>query len=703
MNFLPFDTPDFAGRAAELGLLTRPGPAAAVWLIDGMAGVGKTALAVHAAHRLCGQFPDGQLFVDLQAHTQGREPVEPTRALETLLRQLGVPTGRIPEPVTDRAALWRAEMAGRKVLAVLDNAADTGHVRPLLPGASHSLILVTSRKRLTGLDGAQVLSLDLLPTVDAVDLFTRILGDRADVEPLAVLDVLQLCGFLPLAIRIAGARLQHRQRWTVGYLASRLRNQRRRLAELTAEDRGVAAAFALSYQHLHPAQQRMFRLLGLHPGQGTDAGAAAALADVTPERAEVLLEGLLDAHLLIQAEPGRYAFHELMREHATATASARESAAARHDALTRLFDHYRQAASSAIDMLYPYGRPYQPKLPAPASSAVSFGTVAEASSWLDAEHANIIAVGSYAANHDWPAHASHLAARLRPYLDGHGCYADALTLHSQALRASRQLGDRAGQGRALLDLGLTCQRLGRYEAAKDHSLEALRIYRETGDRAGEARAENTLGNLHLRGGDEDQAYEHLLRALQLSRDIGNRAGEAHVLGNLGVIYTYRGDHARAGEHHRRALDLHRDLGNRGGEADALANLGRAYQQHGEHRQARNHLEEALSLYRELGYRRGEADALNSLGEAARSTGDPAQAIACHAAALTLASQIGSAPEQARAHEGLARAHRDLGHNGPAREHASHAADLYTRLGLPDAAAVRAILASLAAGSREDSG
>ena len=436
VNFLPYDIPDFAGRAAELGQLTRPQPGAgaAIWLIDGMAGAGKTALAVRAAHRLASRFPDGQLFADLHAHTPGREPVEPGTALDFLLRQLGMPAERIPASVTDRAALWRAELADRKVLAVLDNAASAGHVRPLLPGVSDSLLLITSRRRLTGIDGARVLSLDLLPAEDSVGLFTQVVGGRADAEPLAVLDVLQLCGFLPLAVRIAAARLLHRPQWTVSYLADRLRDQRRRLTELSAEDRGVAAAFTVSYQQLDSAQQHIFRLLGLHPGRDFDARAAAVLAGVTPEQAEALLEDLLDAHMLLQHEPGRYTFHDLLREHARATASAEETAAARHDALTRLLDHYTQAAAAAISMLYPFIDRHRTRVPTPATPAASLGGTAETARWLDAERANLIAACTHAAEHDWPAHASQLAATLFPYLYSYGHHTAALTLHTEALR-----------------------------------------------------------------------------------------------------------------------------------------------------------------------------------------------------------------------------------------------------------------------------
>ncbi|WP_457452118.1 AfsR/SARP family transcriptional regulator [Streptomyces sp. M18.1] len=319
-NFLPYDSPDFSGRAAELAqLLAEPrgeDGEVTVSVIDGMAGIGKTALAVHAGHRLDERYPDGRLFVDLQAHTAGRAPMDAGSALGVLLRQLGIPAEQIPVSVAERAGLWRAELAGRRVLVVLDNVAGTDHVRPFLPGATRSLLLVTSRRRLTGLDGAACLSLDPLPAADAIELFTRIVGQRVDDEPLAALDILHLCGFLPLAVRIAAARLRHRQQWTAAHLADRLRDQRRRLAELSTSERGVAAAFAMSYQQLETEQRRMFRLLGLHPGPDVGSRAAAALAGVTPERAERLLEDLLDAHMVRQDEADRYTLHDLLRQYA---------------------------------------------------------------------------------------------------------------------------------------------------------------------------------------------------------------------------------------------------------------------------------------------------------------------------------------------------------------------------------------------------
>ncbi|MEO3790556.1 BTAD domain-containing putative transcriptional regulator [Nonomuraea sp. B10E15] len=691
-NFLPYDIPDFAGRTVELERIAGLGPGSTILTIDGMAGIGKTALAIHAAHALAGRYPDGQLFVDLQAHTAGHEPIEAGAALETLSRQLGVPAERIPSSVAARAALWRAELAQRRVVIVLDNAADTDHVKPLLPGASDSLVLVTSRRRLVDLDGARTLSMDVLPAKDGVRLFTSIVGVRATAEPSAVLDVLQLCGFLPLAVRIAAARLHHRPRWTAGYLAGRLRDERRRLAELSTPDRGVAAAFTLSYRHLDAERQRMFRMLGLHPGRDVDVHAAAALAGVPADHAETLLEDLLDAHVLAQYEPGRYTFHDLLREHARATVSAEETVEARHDALTRLLDHYLRTAAAAIAALYPFGGLRRPSLAAPET--VSFVDGAEASAWLDGERANLVAACSRAADGDWPVHAGRLATVVHPYLDGHAHHADAIIVHTKALEAARRGDDTAGEALARLDLAWVRWRQGRYEESYEVCGPALDLCRAAGDRLGESRAHNTLGNVCLRRHAYERADHHLEQALALSREIGNPVGEAYTLSSLGVSHQRQGRHRAALDHHRRALALHRRLGNRSGEAGVLDLLGQDYLAQGRYEQARDQHRHALELYRELGGRSDEAAPLNGLGEAGRCLGDHDQAVARHCDALAVAREVGNRAEEARAHEGLARTHHDRGRVDAARDHAERSRRLYADLGVPEAAAVEEFLAEL---------
>ncbi|MFC4011471.1 tetratricopeptide repeat protein [Nonomuraea purpurea] len=689
-NYLPYDIPDFAGRAGELERIAGSGPA--IMTIDGMAGIGKTALAIHAAHRLADRYPDGQLFVDLRAHTAGQQPLDAAAALETLSRQLGVPAERIPASLTARAALWRAELATRQVVIVLDNAADTDHVRHLLPGASGSLVLITSRRRLVDLDGAHALSMDVLPLRDGTALFASIAGERAAAEPGAVLDVLQLCGFLPLAVRIAAARLHHRPRWSVAYLAGRLRDERRRLAELSTSDRGVAAAFTLSYEHLDPAARRMFRLLGTHPGRDVAAPAAAALADVPVADADALLEDLLDAHVLTQHEPGRYTFHDLLREHAHGTAAAEESDEARHAALTRLLDHYRGTAVAAIGHVYPFGGRRRPAVP--AAESVPFLDAAEAIAWLDAERANLAAATSHAANNGWPVHAAHLATTLHPYLDGHARHADAITLHTKALEAARRRGDQAAEALALLDLAWTYWRQGRYEEASGACVPAMELCREIGDPLGESRAHNTLGNVCLRRHAYERAERHLTRTLELSREIGNPVGEAYALANLGISHERQGRLEEALGHHRRALELHRRLGSRNGEARVLDLLGQVHRRRGEHERARDHHRQALELYRELGTRGEEVAPLNGLGEVARCLDDPDEAVARHGAALAIARELGDRPEEARAHEGLARVHGDGGRIDAARDHAKRALDLYAELGVPEADQIEMFLAEL---------
>ncbi|WP_217369351.1 AfsR/SARP family transcriptional regulator [Nonomuraea antri] len=653
-NFLPYDIPDFAGRTGEIERIATHRPDVPILAIDGMAGIGKTTLVIHAAHRLAEHYPDGQLFVDLQAHTAGHEPVEPAAALETLLRQLGVPAERVPATLAERAALWRAELADRRAVVVLDNVADTAHVLPLLPGAAGSLVLVTSRRRLIDLDGAHALSMDVLPAKDGVGLFTSIVGERATAGPSAVLDVLQLCGFLPLAVRIAAARLRHRPRWTVEYLAGRLRDERRRLAELSTPDRGVAAAFALSYVHLDAPHQRMFRLLGVHPGRDVDAYAAAALAGVTVDEAETLLEDLLDAHVLAQHEPGRYTFHDLLREHARATAAAEEDDAARHDALTRLLDHYRHTAATAVGLLYPFGKLRRPAVPEPDSEPVPLRDQAAALAWLDAERADLVAAGGCAADGDWPAHAAHLATLLHPYFDDHAHHADAITLHGKALAAARRGGDRAAEALALLDLAWVHWRQGRFAEAYETCRPALELCRESGDRLGQSRAHNTLGNVCLRQRDYEQADHHLTRALELSRELGNPVGEAHSLSSLGISHERQGRHDEALDHQLRALELHRRVGSRNGEARVLDLIGQVY----------------------------------------RRQGRPEQAGEQHRQALELARELGDRLEEARAHEGLAHACRDGGAVDEARDHAKRALERYTELGVPDAAGVESLLAEL---------
>ncbi|MFI8963054.1 tetratricopeptide repeat protein [Streptomyces sp. NPDC053493] len=697
VNFLPVDLPDFTGREEELDRLTGSwaGGVVAISAIDGMAGIGKTSLAVHAAHRLADRFPDGQLFVDLQAHTAGLDPLDASAALEVLLSQLGVPAERVPASLADRAALWRAELSGRRVLAVLDNALSADQVRPLLAGTTTALVVITSRRRLTDLDGAHALSMDVLSAAEAIELFTAIVGERAAAEPVAVLDVLQLCGFLPLAVRIAAARLHHRPRWTVEYLAGRLRDQRRRLSELATTERGVAAAFTLSYQQLDSEQQRMFRLLGLQPGRDIGPAAAAALTGLPLDRAEQLMEDLLDAHVLAQHRPGRYTFHDLLREHALATADAQEPPEARSAALDRLFTYYLHGASAAMNHLYPEGKNRRPLIPEPNTVTSSPCDETEAVGWLEAERANLIAIGHHTAGHGRHAHTIHLAATLHRYLLGHAHHTDALTLHGLALEASRHIGDTAAEARTLLDLGeVRYWWYGHYEQAVENYQHALRLSADIGDQGAQARALQNLATCHWRQREYDQSRGHYQQSLDMFRALDDHAGEARSLTGLGLVHEHHGRYAEAHDHHRQALRIYQETGSRIGEIVVLNNLGLVCRRRGSYDQARHHHGDALRLCRTFGFRGDEAESLNGLAETARSMGQLAQAVDHHEAALTVAWEVGYHTEQARAHDGLARTHRHLGQLDRARHHAQQALDLYTTLDVPEAQEIHDLLRDL---------
>lgn len=382
---------DLLQRGDDLEVNTN---SATILAIDGMAGVGKTTLAVHAAHQLSHRYPDAQLFIDLQAHTSGQDPITAASALDRLLRALGLPGERIPRDLVDRSAEWRAQLARRRAIIVLDNASDASQLRPLLPGTANSAVLITTRRRLTGLDNIDLLTLDVLSPPDARQLFRIAVGDdRPNAEPAAADEILHLCGYLPLAIRIAASRLQHRPAWTVAYLASKLRDQQQRLVELQAEDRSVGGAFTLSYQCVVPEHQRFFRLLGLLPCGDVDAFTAAALTDATPQHADEVLEDLVDAHLLQQPAPGRYRLHDLVRVYAAAHTTDDERATA----IARLVQYYLHTAAAAMDVIAPDERHRLPE-PAPARMVLPrLADHSQAMEWMETEYSTLLAVSHYAA------------------------------------------------------------------------------------------------------------------------------------------------------------------------------------------------------------------------------------------------------------------------------------------------------------------
>jgi tetratricopeptide (TPR) repeat protein/DNA-binding XRE family transcriptional regulator len=746
---LPQAVSDFVGRMHEQNVLTdlfdtagsTCGPIV-ISAIAGTGGVGKTALAVHWAHRAAERFPDGQLYANLRGYDPDR-PVAASDALTAFLRALGVVGQDIPPEEDERAALFRSLLAGRRMLIVLDNARSAEQVRPLLPGAPASVVLVTSRDALTGLvarDGATRLDLDLLPLADAVALLRALIGERVDADPGAAQALAAHCSWLPLALRVAAEMAAARPGVPLAAIAAELADQRRQLDLLDAGGdprTGLRAVFSWSYRNLDAITARTFRLLGLHPGSDVDARAAAALAGTTVPLLGPVLDMLVRAHLLQFADPGRYRMHDLLRTYARELAAASDTEDAQQAALTRLFDHYLCTAAAAMNVLFPSERHRRPDVGAVRVAIPRLADADAARAWLDAERANLVAAAAHAASHGWPGHVIGLAATLFRYLESAGHYPDIVAINTHASRAARDTGDRAaeaealnnltivdlqqgrytqaigqleqalalyretsnqaGEARALGNLGIVLYQQGRYAQAIGYQQQALKLRRARRDRAGEANTLNNLGIIDLRQGRYAQAAGHLGQAMALYREIGDRDGEAYALSNLGDVNARQGSHRRAARHLERALALFRKASDPVGEANALTNLGTLSLLRGRYPQAGDHYRKAVNLSRKIGDQSSQAEALNGLGETLLATGRAGDARAEYDIALRLADQIGDKYQQARAYDGLARAHHAVGRSGQARSHWRKALTLYADLGTPEADQVRSRLGQVPAG------
>lgn len=616
-NDLPGDIPDFAGRAQDLDeiLAAVPSGCVAITAIDGMAGIGKTTLAVRAAHRLAARFPDAQLFVDLHSYTEGVEPRTPSDALLALLTALGVPAHEIPDGLDARAARWRAEMAHRKALVVLDNAGSAAQVRPLLPGTG--LVLVTSRRRLVDLDAAHTVSLDVLSEVDALNLLASIVGPKADVE--ACREIVRLCGYLPLAVRIVGARWRSRPAWTALDLMRRLTEQR--LSALAAGERSVANAFSLSYQQLTSAQQRLFRRLGLHTGEDWDAHLAAAVIGSTRAEAEQLLDELLDVHLVQQKENGRYRFHDLLADHAKAMVEPEE----RTEAVVRILDHYLHNAAASALRIAP-GRPqihadvtYEPVDPP------VFTTPVEALAWQEAERRNLRAAVYLAAYEGHYRYAWQLPHHFSHYLLLRGSGRERVEVQSVALAAARRLGDLQARAEALRGLGSAYLGQDELEKATTHLHEALALMRQIGDLRGEASTMGLLGMIARERGEFDQAMEYFLPAAELMRKVGAPTGEANALHNIAIVHAERGDSDEAIAHLQRSLSLLQAHGDVRSSAMVLHDLSFVHFGLNNDEESVSCAERSLAAYQESGDQRGEAIATSEFAYWRYEVGDFAAA------------------------------------------------------------------------------
>jgi DNA-binding SARP family transcriptional activator/tetratricopeptide (TPR) repeat protein len=740
---LPPDIDDFTGRQATTAQVQRlleneEATAIVISAIAGKAGVGKTALAVHVAHRLRPHFPDGQLYVNLrgaEAHA-----LDPSDVLAMFLCVLGVDGARIPEGLEERVQQYRARLANRRVLVVLDNAASEAHVRPLLPASSGCAALVTSRVCLSGLEAAHPLHLDVLDPDQAVQLLATLAGPgRVAAEPQAAQQIARLCGLLPLALRIAGARLANRPNWPLALLAQRLADEHRRLDELATGDLEVRASFALSYHGRGQAERRLFRLLGVLVAPSFPAWVAACLLEIDLAEAEGLLERLVDAQLVEaarqdQANQLRYRLHDLLRVFARECLEAEEPDLAQQASLERLLGAYLSLAERADAVLEPSGLARYGSDPGRAQHAnhPAVATVDhDPLGWFEAERASLVAAtqqaydaglwelcwrladilaGFFADRTHWDdwqhTHTLALAAARRTgdrnaearVLGSLGDLHtdrqrmdDAIRCLEQGLAAFREAGNCRGELQCLLSLGDIDVRQGRFADATARLQQGLARSRQLGWRGGQARALYDLGDVHHYQGRLEEAIGCLEQSLMLLRAVGDRAWEAAILRSLGLAYSTQGRFGEAIACLEQSLALARAAGDRHGQAYVLQSLGQAHYKQGRLGDAVGCLEQGLVLARAIGDRIAEAYGLHTLGDIRRAQGRLEEAAGCLQRSLATFRDLGYRQWEARALTSLGKLQAAMGDQAAAQAAWHPALAIFRELGMPEAAEVAARL------------
>ncbi|MDH6128878.1 DNA-binding SARP family transcriptional activator [Kitasatospora sp. GP82] len=703
-------TTRLVGRREELARLTDVRGAAGhggvirIEAISGMGGIGKTTLAVHAAEMLREHFPDAQLYLNLRAHSPAQEALTPEAALSTLLRALRVPPQSIPETLEELGALWQRQLASRRAVIILDDAADPDQVRPLLPEKSPSLVLVTSRHRLAELPGTAPVFVQVLSADDAVALFRHLVGpDRADDADL-IRAIVERCGYLPLAVTMVASRFKAHPTWSLHHLAQRLTRESGRLGETRHRYDEIAGTFAMSYLSLTPDQQTAFRRLGLHPGPDFGPHDAAALFGLNLDTTERILESLLDCHLLEEPAPDRFRAHDLLADYAALLAARDEPPKEREQALYRLIAFCLLAADRADRLLYPRrARLTVPRMDV-QSPQPQWADEAEAHAWLVESTGTLVSVECLARRQGHPAEAAWLAHVLGEFLHVEGHFAAAETMHRAAATHWEAVGDTRARARALLNLCATLERRSRYTPAYDAGQLALTLAKSADDLDGLIESYLLLATLHWAVSEFDAALLIQRHVLRVHAGSGSRWNRARILNNTAVSLSHLGKQAAALAAFTKALSELRHIGDSRLVAGSLSNIGQLQQEMGDLESARRSFEESLALAslvspdahraaiqmnlastlifpeelpralglcrsalatcRRLGDRRNEANALIALGHACAGSARHDEAHEYYTEARELARTIGAAHEEATALHGIGKAAAALG--DPAR-------------------------------------
>ncbi|MEV3869787.1 BTAD domain-containing putative transcriptional regulator [Streptomyces sp. NPDC049906] len=674
---LPLATADFVGRkdalaALDAGLDRVDGqaPGVVITAVSGMAGVGKTTLALHWAHRVADRFPDGQLHVDLRGFDESGA-VSAADALQGFVQALGVPQARVPSGAQARAGLYRSLLASRRMLVVLDNARDSAHVRPLLPGAGESVVVVTSRNRLQGLvasEGARALTLEVLSTEESALMLARRLGPRVAAEPDAAADIVALTGRLPLALAVVAARVADHPAFPLHAFAAELRPTEALLDVL--EDSDAQRVLAWSYLALSEAAARLFRLLGLHPGPDLTLTAAAALAGAPTRSVRPLLRELTRLHLLTEHLPGRYLFHDLLRTYAAALVRAEEPPPEVLRARERFYDHCLHRAHAAAVLVQPQWPAVMPVPALPSNDGDRARDADTALAWFAAERRVLLRTVTQAAACGFETYSWQLAWALTAYLAPLGLWQDQRTVQQTALAAAERSEDRVGEAMARRLLARADARLGSLDTAEQSLRRALELYEQLGETTGRAQTLHNYVELCYMGGRLSEALAHGREALRLYGLSGNRDGEARTLNAMGWLHAAEGDYRAAIDHCTRALDRQRQAGDRNGQAATLDSLGFAHHHLARYDRAVACYEEAVDLFRSSADRYHEAETLVRLGDTLVVTGRSTRAEEVWERAATMFEELWD-PEADAVRERLAALRGDEGGDSP--ESSSHVA------------------------------
>jgi DNA-binding SARP family transcriptional activator len=720
---LPPETVEFVGRSEELDLLTgEPGDTLRVCVIEGMPGVGKTALAVHAARTVSGQYPDGTFYLSFHTHDPGSPSLDSAEALHRLLRMLTVPATQIPDAIGERAALWRAQLSRRRAVVILDDAARLDQVRPLLPTAGRCLVLITARRRLPDLEGAQTLNLEVLSVEDAVTLFARIAGPGRARDTDEVATAVDLCGRLPLAIQLTAGRLAQTSPPRLAELVEKLSASPARIGGAGAASPELMSAFEVSYSALEPDHQRFFRRLGVSPCAQVSVHAAAALGGGTVAETEKALAALADHHLLTRAPAGQFRFHDLIRGYAAARAVRDDPRPEQRQAVGRLFDYYLHAADKADRVLHPFRRRMPVSVTHPPAASPPLGTQEDAAAWLESEWRNILQAAQHAGRHEWRRQCADLTHVLAFFVELRAHWDEATGAHTLALQACRDLADPARIAQAALELSVVSQQTGRHQEALSLAEEAAAVYRSRADQRGEAEALDQIGMAHQRAarsrealayfhearilyrdaadqrgvagtlshsgiaswhlGRYPDAMDHLREALSLYREVGDRRGEAKTLNNLGKMQLSCGYHRDALENYQRSLKIFDEIGGAQNQAILYHNMGSVYHYKGNYEEGLAACRQALAIYRDIGDLPDEADVLNEIGAIYQSAECYDEALIHHEKARSIAEEIGNVSEQVIALRKIADVHRGSGRPGEASDHYHTALRLARQIGDP---------------------